>query len=70
MAPHHEEVLGPMGTVRVPQGGRGRGGGRRPTRAGHRLDSFLLNSPLVPWAARERPHFNAGTVPCIAGVGS
>ena len=29
---------------------------RRPTRAGHRLDPFLLNSPLVPWAARERPH--------------
>ena len=28
---------------------------RRPTRAGHRLDSFLLNLPLVPWAARERP---------------
>ena len=29
---------------------------KRPTGAGHRLDSFLLNSPLVPWAARERPH--------------
>ena len=27
-----------------------------PTRAGHQLDSFLLHSPLVPWAARERPH--------------
>ena len=25
-------------------------------RAGHRLDSFLLNSPLVPWAMCERPH--------------
>ena len=33
---------------------------RGPTRAGHRLDSFLLNSPLVPWAARERPHLAPG----------
>ena len=32
----------------------------RPTRAGHRLDSFLLNSPLVPWAAREGPHLAPG----------
>ena len=29
---------------------------RRPTRAGHRLDAFLLNSPLVLWAVRELPH--------------
>ena len=29
---------------------------RGPTRAGHRLDSFLLNSPLVPWAVRECLH--------------
>ena len=33
---------------------------RRPTRAGHRLDSFPLNSPLVPRAARERPHLAPG----------
>ena len=33
---------------------------RRPTRGGHRLDSFLLNSPLVPWAVRERPHLAPG----------
>ena len=33
---------------------------RRPTRARHRLDSFLLNSPLVPWAVRERPHLAPG----------
>ena len=36
---------------------------RRPTRAGHRLDSFLQNSPLVPWAARERPHLAPGRSP-------
>ena len=43
---------------------------RRPTRARHQLDSFLLNSPLVPWAARERPHLAPGTgkVFCVAGV--
>ena len=29
---------------------------RRPTRARHRLDSLVLNSPLVPWAMCERPH--------------
>ena len=33
---------------------------RRPTRAGHRVDSFLLNWPLAPWAARERPHLAPG----------
>ena len=36
---------------------------RRPTRAGHQLDSFFLNSPLVPWAARERPHLAPGRSP-------
>ena len=30
----------------------------QPTREGHRLDSYLLNAPLNPWAMRER------TVPC------
>ena len=39
----------------------------RPTRAGHRLDSFLLNSPLVPWAARERPHLATGRSPASLG---
>ena len=29
---------------------------RRSTRAGQRLDFFFLNSPLVQWAMRERPH--------------
>ena len=43
---------------------------RRPTRAGHRLDSFLLNSHLVPWAAREHPHLAPGAVSCVTGVGS
>ena len=33
---------------------------RRPTRVGHRLDSFLRNSPLVPWTTRERPHLAPG----------
>ena len=41
---------------------------RRPTRAGHRLDSFLLNSPLVPGAARERPHLVPGR--SLASLGS
>ena len=40
---------------------------RRPTRAGHRLDSFLLKSPLVPWAARERPHLAPGRSPASLG---
>ena len=40
---------------------------RRPTRARHRLDSFLLNSPLVPWAMRERPHLAPGTSPASLG---
>ena len=40
---------------------------RRPTRAGHRLDSFLLNSPLVPWAACERPQLAPGRSPASLG---
>ena len=40
---------------------------RRPTRAGRRLDSFLLNSPLVPWAGRERPHLAPGWSPASLG---
>ena len=40
---------------------------RRPTRAGHRLDSFLLNSPRSPWAARERPHLAPGRSPASLG---
>ena len=40
---------------------------RRPTRAGHRLDSFLLNSPLVLWAVRERPHPAPGRSPALLG---
>ena len=40
---------------------------RRPTRAGHRLDSFLLNSPLVPWAAPESPHLAPGRSPASLG---
>ena len=40
---------------------------RMPTREGHRLDSFLLNSPLVPWAARERPHPAPGRSPASLG---
>ena len=38
------------------QGWEAAEGDRRPTRAGHRHDSFLLNTPLVPSAVRERPH--------------
>ena len=40
---------------------------RRSTRAGHRLDSFLLNSPLDPHAARERPHSAPGPSPASLG---
>ena len=39
----------------------------RPTRAGHRLDPFLLNSLLVPWAACERPHLAPGRSPASLG---
>ena len=42
---------------------------RRPWRARHRLDSFLLNSPLVPWAVRERPHLAPGRSPASLGSG-
>ena len=41
---------------------------RRSTRAGHRLDSFLLISLLVPWAARERPHLALGRLPASLGL--
>ena len=40
---------------------------KRPTRAGHRIDSFLLNSPLVSWAAREGPHLAPGRSPALLG---
>ena len=40
---------------------------RRPTRAGHRLDSFLLNSPLVLWAVCERSHLAPGRSPASLG---
>ena len=37
------------------------------TRAGHRLDCFLLSSPLVPWAMRECPHLELGRSPASLG---
>ena len=40
---------------------------QQPTRAGHRLDSFLLNTPLVPWAMRERLHLAPGRSPALLG---
>ena len=40
---------------------------RWPSRAGHRLDSFLLNLPLAPWAVRERPHLAPGRSPASPG---
>ena len=40
---------------------------RQPTRAGHRLDSFLLNSPLVPLAVCERPHLAPVRSPASLG---
>ena len=40
---------------------------RRPTRAGHRLDSFVLNSLLVPPAVREIPHLPPGRSPASLG---
>ena len=33
---------------------------RQPTRAAHKLDSFLVKGPLVPWAMRECPHLAPG----------
>ena len=40
---------------------------RQPTRAGHKLDSFLLTAPLLPWAMRERPHLAPGRSPVSQG---
>ena len=40
---------------------------RRPSRADYRLDSFLRNSPLVPWVVRERPHLVPGRSPASLG---
>ena len=40
---------------------------RPPPRAGHKLDSFLLNAPLVPWAMRKRPHLAPGRSPASLG---
>ena len=40
---------------------------RQPTRAGHKLDCFLLNAPLVPWAMRECPHLAPGRSPASLG---
>ena len=40
---------------------------RQPTREGHKLDSFLLNAPLVPWAMRDRPYLATGRSPAALG---
>ena len=40
---------------------------RQPTRAGHKLDFFLLNAPMVPSAMRERPYLAPGTSPAALG---
>ena len=41
---------------------------RRPTRAEHRLGSFLPNSALVLWAVRERPHLAPGRSLALMGI--
>ena len=40
---------------------------QQPTRAGHKLYSFLLNTPLVSWGMRERPHLAPGRSPALLG---
>ena len=40
---------------------------RQPTHEGHRLDSYLLNAPLVPRAMRERPYLAPGRPPAALG---
>ena len=40
---------------------------QQPKRAVHKLDSFLLNVPLVPWAMRERPYLAPGRSPAALG---
>ena len=40
---------------------------RQPTREGHKLDSYLLNTPLVPWAMGERPGLAPGRPPTALG---
>ena len=42
---------------------------RQPARDGHKLDSYLLNAPLVPWAMRERPFLAPGRPPTALGSG-
>ena len=66
-APHHEEVPGPVGAVGVPQGGRGSRGGQAALEGKASTGLFLLNSPLVPWALRERPHLAPGQSPASLG---
>ena len=41
---------------------------RQPTREGHKLDSYLLNALLVPWAMCERPYQSPGK--SFAALGS
>ena len=36
-------------------------------RAGHKLDSFLLNALVVLWAMHQRPHLAPGSSPALLG---
>ena len=66
-APHHEEGQALWEQCGFHRAGAAAEEDTRPTRARHRLDSFLLNSPLVPWAVRERPQLAPGWSPASLG---
>ena len=40
---------------------------QQPTSEGHKVDSYLLNALLVPWAMRERPYLAPGGSPTAPG---
>ena len=40
---------------------------RQPTCEGHKVDSYLLNAPLVPWAMRECQYLALGRSPTALG---
>ena len=40
---------------------------RQPTREGHKADSYLLSTPLVPWAMCERQYLALGRSPTALG---
>ena len=61
--PYHKEVCGCLSA------GHSVEEDRQPTRDGRKLNSFLLNALLVPWAMRECPYLAPGRPPMALGSG-